>query len=233
MSTRLEPSAPYVYVKIRLYSLVHSQPTLTTCLRSLPALAVHSQLATQRPYSLAFSRSSQPTLSRPPTTYRTAHPPTRPPPRLFLNLGYAPMSTFVLDTSEVVGMIRQGDKIGVLIYLRKGGDPNARNQLGMNLLHVACLEGQEEVVEVLLDAGAKVNSCTTDMCTPLHRACIYGYKGIVELLLSKSAYINAQDGAQDTNVVAPDLLVFRLSSADCPHCYRSSSLAVTPGHRRA
>ncbi|XP_037793440.1 uncharacterized protein LOC119588873 [Penaeus monodon] len=102
------------------------------------------------------------------------------------------LSRIGLDTSEVVGMIRQGDKIGVLIYLRKGGDPNARNQLGMNLLHVACLEGQEEVVEVLLDAGAKVNSCTTDMCTPLHRACIYGYKGIVELLLSKNAYINAQ-----------------------------------------
>ena len=43
-----------------------------------------------------------------------------------------------------------------MVYLRGGADPNARNHMGWTLLHLACLEGQTEVVEVLLDAGASV-----------------------------------------------------------------------------
>ncbi|KAK4328896.1 hypothetical protein Pmani_000705 [Petrolisthes manimaculis] len=95
-------------------------------------------------------------------------------------------------------MIRKGDKIGVLVYLHNGGDPNARNHMGWTLLHLACMEGQTSVVEVLLDSGASANSCTTDMSTPLHRACLHGYKSIAELLIKKSAYINAQDKAGNT-----------------------------------
>ncbi|KAK3879251.1 hypothetical protein Pcinc_016162 [Petrolisthes cinctipes] len=97
-----------------------------------------------------------------------------------------------VDTTEVVNMIRKGDKIGVLVYLHNGGDPNARNHMGWTLLHLACMEGQTSVVEVLLDSGASANSCTTDMSTPLHRACLHGYKTIAELLIKKNAYINAQ-----------------------------------------
>ncbi|XP_045614420.1 uncharacterized protein [Procambarus clarkii] len=103
-----------------------------------------------------------------------------------------------VDTSEVVTLLRKGDKVGVLVYLRNGGDPNARNHLGWTLLHLACVEGQTEVVEVLLDAGASVNSCTTDSCTPLHRASAQGYSAVVELLLKKNAYVNAQDKAGNT-----------------------------------
>ncbi|XP_042208914.1 uncharacterized protein LOC121857104 isoform X2 [Homarus americanus] len=103
-----------------------------------------------------------------------------------------------VDTSEVVNMLRKGDKVGVLVYLRNGGDANARNQLGWTLLHLACVEGQAQIVEVLLEAGASVNSCTTDMCTPLHRASSHGYSSCVELLLKKNAYVNAQDKSGNT-----------------------------------
>ncbi|XP_066980457.1 uncharacterized protein [Macrobrachium rosenbergii] len=98
-----------------------------------------------------------------------------------------------VDITDIVRMIRSGDKMGIQIYLRKGGDPNARNQMCWTLLHLASFEGQAEIAEVLIDAGASVNSCTTDMSTPLHRGCAQGNRKAVELLVKKGAYINAQD----------------------------------------
>ncbi|XP_068219711.1 uncharacterized protein [Palaemon carinicauda] len=94
---------------------------------------------------------------------------------------------------EIVRMIRSGDKMGIQIYLRKGGDPNARNPMCWTLLHLAAFEGQTEIAEILIEAGASVNSCTTDMSTPLHRGCSQGNRKVVELLVKKGAYINAQD----------------------------------------
>nr|XP_053650048.1 uncharacterized protein LOC128700721 [Cherax quadricarinatus] len=101
-----------------------------------------------------------------------------------------------VDTSEVVSLLRKGDKIGVMIYLRHGGDPNARNHLGWTLLHLACVEVSDRSSSVLF--SCTVNSCTTDMCTPLHRASAQGYSAVVELLLKKNAYVNAQDKAGNT-----------------------------------
>ncbi|KAK7023665.1 hypothetical protein SK128_011374 [Halocaridina rubra] len=92
-------------------------------------------------------------------------------------------------------MIRNGDRSGILAFLKKGGDPNARNQMCWTLLHLACFEGQREIAEILLDGGATVNSCTTDMSTPLHRACAQGNTSVVEMLLKKGAYINAQSNS--------------------------------------
>ncbi|XP_076045342.1 uncharacterized protein LOC143027732 isoform X6 [Oratosquilla oratoria] len=103
-----------------------------------------------------------------------------------------------VDTTEIVGQIRAGNAIGVSLYLRKGGDPDARNHHGWTLLQLAAAEGQGEVVKVLLEANAKVNCCTTDMCTPLHRCATHGYKQVAQYLLEKGAYINAQDKAGNT-----------------------------------
>ncbi|CAL4111335.1 unnamed protein product [Meganyctiphanes norvegica] len=103
-----------------------------------------------------------------------------------------------VEMAAVMAMIRTGDHLGVRKYLRDGGDPNARNHMGYTLLHVACMEGKEKVVDILLEEGASVNSCTIDQTTPLHRAASHGHKNVTEILLNKNAYINAQDKKGDT-----------------------------------
>ena len=54
-------------------------------------------------------------------------------------------------------MIRDGDKVGIMMYLRQGGDSNARNNIGWTLLHIACCEDQADIADMLLDAGAMVS----------------------------------------------------------------------------
>ena len=60
--------------------------------------------------------------------------------------------------AEVVAQIRNGDKIGIMVFLHHGGDVNARNSMGWTLLHIACFEGRTEIVELLLDNGALVST---------------------------------------------------------------------------
>ena len=56
----------------------------------------------------------------------------------------------------MVAQIRKGDKVGLRVFLKNGGDANARNSMGWTLLHLACFEGKTEIAEVLLDNGALV-----------------------------------------------------------------------------
>ena len=57
-------------------------------------------------------------------------------------------------------------------------------------LHYAAADGQEEVVQVLLDAGVKVDPEMIPGTTPLHMAAENGYAGIVHLLIKGGANAN-------------------------------------------
>lgn len=54
---------------------------------------------------------------------------------------------------------------------------------GDTALHLACLYGHQEAVEILLTAGASVDVRDEDGALPLHDASAGGYNGIVTLLL--------------------------------------------------
>ena len=60
--------------------------------------------------------------------------------------------------SDVVAMIRAGDHIGVRLFLKDGGDPNVRNSMNWTVIHVACIEGQTDIVQALVDSGASVSN---------------------------------------------------------------------------
>jgi len=47
-------------------------------------------------------------------------------------------------------------------------------------LHQACLEGSYEVVKLLVESGADVNSVDEDSWTPLHAAVSMGHCAIAE-----------------------------------------------------
>lgn len=56
-----------------------------------------------------------------------------------------------------------------------GADPNATNKFDMTPLHHAAVEGSAEVIEVLIQAGAKANLVDNSKRLPLHWTCAYGF----------------------------------------------------------
>ena len=70
-------------------------------------------------------------------------------------------------------------------------------------LHLASLTGQIEVVRLLIDRGANVNSGTTDKSTPLHQAAHCGYTDIAELLIDHGADVNGSEEGSWTPMRSP------------------------------
>ncbi len=57
------------------------------------------------------------------------------------------------------------------------------------LLHIACKNGNTEVVKLLLEHGANVNQQNENGQTPLRTACIYANSDVVQILLKHGADI--------------------------------------------
>jgi ankyrin repeat protein len=64
---------------------------------------------------------------------------------------------------------------------------------GWSPLNIACLEGHKEIVQLLLENDADVNSINKDGETPLHLASVVGHTEIVKLLLKNGAAVNVKD----------------------------------------
>ncbi|XP_051510231.1 ankyrin repeat domain-containing protein 39-like isoform X1 [Myxocyprinus asiaticus] len=80
-----------------------------------------------------------------------------------------------------------GDLERVKSFLKKGIDPNMRDQANYTALHYAGRAGHLSVCELLLDYGACANVQTRGGATPLHRAAYCGHHSVVKLLLHYSA----------------------------------------------
>lgn len=65
-------------------------------------------------------------------------------------------------------------------------------------LHRACYNGHTEVVEYLLESGARIDSQTIDGWQPLHCACRWNKTEVADLLLQNGALINAQTNGRQT-----------------------------------
>ncbi|XP_052704712.1 uncharacterized protein LOC128180618 [Crassostrea angulata] len=61
---------------------------------------------------------------------------------------------------------------------------------GIGPLNIACVNGHDSTVELLLSKGADINLCMEDKASPLSIACQNGHDSIVQLLLSKGADID-------------------------------------------
>jgi ankyrin repeat protein len=78
------------------------------------------------------------------------------------------------------------------VMFAEGASVDKANVWGFTLLTQACMEGYDEVIPVLLEAGADVNRGYPEAgVTALHRACSHGYTTIVQLLLGAGARPNA------------------------------------------
>jgi ankyrin repeat protein len=80
-------------------------------------------------------------------------------------------------------------------FRKAGGDLNqAEFVSGRTLLHVAAAQPDNgEFVQILLEAGAKVDSANKFGNTPLHEASSYGYGNTVQILLEAGADVDQED----------------------------------------
>ncbi len=86
--------------------------------------------------------------------------------------------------------------------LSKGADPNATNMFGMYALNTAANDGKAEIVKILLDNGADINSADYILgWTPLICAANNGNNEISTLLIQRGASIDAEDTAGYTALI--------------------------------
>ncbi|MGC9104983.1 MAG: ankyrin repeat and protein kinase domain-containing protein [Thermoprotei archaeon] len=93
-----------------------------------------------------------------------------------------------LHTSAVSGDLSELERL-----LKKGCDPNVKDELGKTPLHKTSWFGYFEATKLLLEKGADPNATDVEGMTPLHYASRTGRAEIVRLLISRGANPNARD----------------------------------------
>lgn len=108
-------------------------------------------------------------------------------------------STYAGDT-PLFQAIKHDSEFLVRLFMCHGANINyRRGENGANALHKAVLKGNRVIVEILLDAGAEVNSVINEGpyegSTALHLAAgsANGSEDIVNLLIERGAMVNAKD----------------------------------------
>lgn len=68
-----------------------------------------------------------------------------------------------------------------------GADIDLRNNIGFSPLFIACEEGHQDTVKLLLEKGAKINLCNDSGVSPLYIASQDGHQDTVRMLLLNGA----------------------------------------------
>lgn len=104
------------------------------------------------------------------------------------------------EAARLLALAEAGDAAGfeALLDAAPGLAPDARNEEGETVLHLACLYGHEPIVRACLQRGADANAIDEDCATPAHNACAGGFLGIVRLLVAARAQLQATDADGDT-----------------------------------
>ncbi|CAM1310884.1 ANKRD39 (predicted) [Pycnogonum litorale] len=80
-----------------------------------------------------------------------------------------------------------GDLERVKMFIKRGTDPNVRDNYNYTALHYAGRNGYLQVCSSLLKSGANPNCQTSGGVTPLIRASYSGHTSVVKLLLDHNA----------------------------------------------
>ncbi len=96
-------------------------------------------------------------------------------------------------TKSLLWAVSVGQEDTVRQLLREGASPLTRNKAEISVLHIAARDGNEQIVRLLLEAGAVPSAKDPDTgVTPLHRAAERGHEGVVMQLLEAGANMEAK-----------------------------------------
>ncbi|XP_028660118.1 protein phosphatase 1 regulatory subunit 16A [Erpetoichthys calabaricus] len=95
------------------------------------------------------------------------------------------------DSITLLEAATRNDVEEVQDMVKRGISPDLYNEDGLTALHQCCIDDFEEMVRILLEAGADVNACDSELWTPLHAAATCGHLSLVELLISHGANLLA------------------------------------------
>lgn len=92
---------------------------------------------------------------------------------------------------DIFGWCREGNTLQVRIWLDDTtNDMNEGDDHGFSPLHWACFAGRTNIVDMLLNRGARINATNMGDDTALHLACSHGHIECVNLLLKNKADVN-------------------------------------------
>mmetsp|Transcript_88544 Transcript_88544/g.236635 ORF Transcript_88544/g.236635 Transcript_88544/m.236635 type:complete len:1132 (-) Transcript_88544:8-3403(-) len=126
----------------------------------------------------------------------------------------------LLRAMDVHQAVRYGDVTGIRMALQYGVSPNCFElDTGFTPLLIGVLQGMAEVVDILLDADADVNTPSVGGLLPLHCALMQGDGETVALLIECSAEMGVLQGNGDTPLLTalghhatPDIIKNLLSA---------------------
>lgn len=100
--------------------------------------------------------------------------------------------TIQFDKGTVfLSAVASGDLDETVSLLEEGVDIDYRNNDGLTALHQACIDENEEMVNLLLERGANIEAVDNEGWTPLHAAASAGNVDIAQILVENNANLAA------------------------------------------
>ncbi len=131
------------------------------------------------------------------------------------------------------------DDLALLTLIESNIDVDEPNPENLTALHIAAERGYQEIVGILLDAGAAIDKRGAKGATALRQAALSGHRNVVQQIIQRGANVDAQDDdgftalhvvAQFNHLDIARTLLQAKATPNMPNKHRKSPLFVAAIH---